>query len=67
MKAYRYVIIGGGIAGQRGTDGIRKVDEEGSIVLVTMEHHMPYQRPPLSKGYLMGKEGLDKVYLKEDV
>jgi 3-phenylpropionate/trans-cinnamate dioxygenase ferredoxin reductase subunit len=66
MKDYKYVIVGGGLAGQRGADGIRKVDEEGSIALVTMEHHMPYQRPPLSKGYLMGKDGLDKVYIKED-
>jgi NADPH-dependent 2,4-dienoyl-CoA reductase/sulfur reductase-like enzyme len=27
---------------------------------------MPYERPPLSKGYLIGKKGLDRVYLKED-
>jgi NADPH-dependent 2,4-dienoyl-CoA reductase/sulfur reductase-like enzyme len=66
MKDYKYVIVGGGLAGQRGADGIRKVDEEGSIALVTMEPHMPYQRPPLSKGYLVGKDGLDKVYIKED-
>jgi len=42
------------------------LDTEGAIALVTEEHHMPYQRPPLSKGYLTGKEGLDHVYLKED-
>jgi NADPH-dependent 2,4-dienoyl-CoA reductase/sulfur reductase-like enzyme len=66
MEAYKYVVIGGGLAGQRGADGIRKVDEEGSVALVTMEPYMPYQRPPLSKGYLMGEEGLGKVYVKED-
>jgi NADPH-dependent 2,4-dienoyl-CoA reductase/sulfur reductase-like enzyme len=66
MERYKYVIIGGGLAGQRGADGIRKVDEGGSVALVTMERHAPYQRPPLSKGYLMGKDGLDKVYIKED-
>ena len=66
MRDYRYVIIGGGLAGQRGAEGIRKVDAEGGIALVTMEPHRPYQRPPLSKGYLMGREGLDKVYVKED-
>jgi 3-phenylpropionate/trans-cinnamate dioxygenase ferredoxin reductase subunit len=66
MKPYKYVIIGGGLAGGRAGDGIRKVDTEGTIALVTAEHHMPYERPPLSKGYLTGREGLDHVYLKED-
>jgi NADPH-dependent 2,4-dienoyl-CoA reductase/sulfur reductase-like enzyme len=66
MKPYKYVIIGGGLAGGRAGDGIRKVDMEGAIALVTGEHHMPYERPPLSKGYLTGKEGLDHVYLKEN-
>jgi NADPH-dependent 2,4-dienoyl-CoA reductase/sulfur reductase-like enzyme len=66
MKPYKYVIIGGGLAGGRAGDGIRKVDMEGTIALVTGEHHMPYERPPLSKGYLTGREGLDHVYLKED-
>jgi 3-phenylpropionate/trans-cinnamate dioxygenase ferredoxin reductase subunit len=66
MKPYEYVVIGGGLAGGRAADGIRKVDTEGTLALVTGEHHMPYERPPLSKGYLTGKEGLDHVYLKEE-
>jgi 3-phenylpropionate/trans-cinnamate dioxygenase ferredoxin reductase subunit len=66
MQPYRYVIIGGGLAGQRAGDGIRQVDAEGTVALVSAEHHMPYERPPLSKGYLTGQKGLDRVYLKED-
>jgi len=66
MKAYKYVIIGGGLAGGRAGDGIRQVDGEGSIALVTQEPHVPYERPPLSKGYLRGEEGLDHVYLREE-
>lgn len=66
MQSYEYVIIGGGLAGQQAGDGIRKVDAEGTVALVTAEPHMPYERPPLSKGYLTGKKGLDRVYLKED-
>ncbi|MGI5914898.1 MAG: NAD(P)/FAD-dependent oxidoreductase [Anaerolineae bacterium] len=65
MDEFTYVIIGGGMAGQRACEGIRRVDTEGSIALVTQEPHRPYQRPPLSKGYLQGREGLDKVYLQE--
>ena len=61
MQDCKYVIIGGGLAGGRACDGIRKVDREGRIVLVTDEPHRPYQRPPLSKGYLTGKQRLGKL------
>ena len=43
MKAYTYIIVGGGLAGQRACDGIRKVDTQGSIALVAAESHAPYQ------------------------
>jgi hypothetical protein len=59
MDTYKYLIIGGGMAGERAAEGIRKADEDGPIALVTEEPHLPYDRPPLSKGYLVGKEGLD--------
>ena len=65
MPAYKYVIIGGGIAASRACESIRRLDAQGTIALVSAERHPPYQRPPLSKGYLAGKEGLDKVYLRE--
>ena len=66
MQNYKFVIIGGGIAGGRASDGIRKLDPDGSIAIVTAEKHYPYERPPLSKGYLIGREGLDHVCLKEE-
>jgi NADPH-dependent 2,4-dienoyl-CoA reductase/sulfur reductase-like enzyme len=65
MTKYTYIIVGGGLAGQRAAQGIRKVDTEGSVALVTAEPHVPYERPPLSKGYLMGKEGLEAAYLQD--
>lgn len=64
MDRYEYIIIGGGIASQRAVDGIRRADSEGSLALISAEPHVPYQRPPLSKDYLRGKEGLDEVYLQ---
>ena len=66
MAAYRYVIVGGGLAGQRAAKGVRKVDDEGSAALITREPHAPYERPPLSKGYLMGKEDLGAVYPEDE-
>lgn len=65
MKTYRYMIVGGGLAGGRACDGIRKLDSEGTVALVAGEHHRPYQRPPLSKAYLTSREDLSQVYLKE--
>ena len=64
MKSYKYVIVGGGIAAGRACEGIRKVDREGDIILVTREPHRPYERPPLSKTYLRDEVGLDRVYLQ---
>jgi NADPH-dependent 2,4-dienoyl-CoA reductase/sulfur reductase-like enzyme len=65
MQSYKYLIIGGGLAGGRACQGIRRLDKEGSVALVTAEAHVPYERPALSKGYLTGKEDRDHVYVKE--
>jgi 3-phenylpropionate/trans-cinnamate dioxygenase ferredoxin reductase subunit len=66
MDKYNYIIIGGGMAGGKAIDGIRKIDTEGTVALVTEEPHNPYERPPLSKGYLQGKSKLSRVYLHKD-
>jgi 3-phenylpropionate/trans-cinnamate dioxygenase ferredoxin reductase component len=65
MKTYKYVVIGGGLAGGQAIEGIRESDENGSIALVADEPHRPYQRPPLSKGYLIGAQPESEVYVAE--
>lgn len=49
-----YVLIGGGLASANAADAIRQVDKEGSITIVGKEDYRPYDRPPLSKGFLQG-------------
>ncbi len=49
----RYLIVGGGLAAARAVEGIREVDPDGPITVVTAEPHLPYERPPLSKGVLL--------------
>ncbi|MBN1399917.1 MAG: FAD-dependent oxidoreductase [Anaerolineae bacterium] len=66
MDSYTYVIVGGGLAGGRACQGIRRNDKQGSIALVSAETHLPYERPPLSKGYLRGKEGREKLWVKDE-
>jgi len=58
-----FVIVGGGLAGASAAEELRKQGFDGSVTLLASEKHEPYIRPPLSKGYLNGSDGLDAVYV----
>ena len=58
---FKYVIIGGGLAGASAVEGIRSRDQSGSIALFCKESRLPYDRPPLSKGLWSGKTTLDQL------
>lgn len=55
-----YVVIGGGLAGAKSVEELRDLDGEARIVLVGGEAHLPYERPPLSKEYLVGGKALEE-------
>jgi 3-phenylpropionate/trans-cinnamate dioxygenase ferredoxin reductase subunit len=55
MKDYRYLIIGGGLTGDAAVRGIRELDQEGSIGMISREPYQPYTRPSLSKGLWKGR------------
>jgi len=57
----RFVIIGAGPAGMRAAEVLRQKAPEAGIVLIGDEPHLPYDRPPLSKGFIT--EGLDAARL----
>lgn len=59
------VVIGGGQAAIQCVASLRKEGYSGSITLVGEENHLPYQRPPLSKGFLSGATESDRLYLKK--
>ena len=59
-----FAIAGGGLAAAKAIEELRAGGFDGRIVLVGAEQHLPYERPPLSKGYLLGKEDLDKAFVK---
>jgi 3-phenylpropionate/trans-cinnamate dioxygenase ferredoxin reductase subunit len=50
------LLLGGGIASANAAAELRKQGFDGSIVLATREMDAPYHRPPLTKGYLQGRE-----------
>ena len=58
------VIIGGGQAGASMAAKLRALDDDVEITLVSAENDPPYQRPPLSKGYLLGDMTRDRLYLR---
>jgi len=59
----RYLIIGGGIAGVRAAEQLRRQDAEAEITIVSDEPHLPYDHPPLSKEVLRGDWPPEKAYL----
>ena len=58
-----FAIVGAGLAGATAAEALRAEDFEGHIVLLGSEPHRPYERPPLSKGYLQGRADRDTVFV----
>jgi 3-phenylpropionate/trans-cinnamate dioxygenase ferredoxin reductase component len=58
-----FVIVGAGLAGAKTAEALREQGYAGRIVLVGAEAHRPYERPPLSKGYLSGSSERDGVFV----
>jgi len=65
MKHYKYLIIGGGLAGDAATKGIRELDSEGAIGMFSTELDPPYMRPNLSKGLWKGRP-VEKIWRKTE-
>jgi len=55
-RSVDFLLIGGGVASANCARWLRREGAEGSILLVGREPDLPYDRPPLSKGYLRGSE-----------
>ena len=61
---YDVIIIGGGQAGSMLAITLRQQKFLGSILLISDECHLPYQRPPLSKNFLTGITPKKSLYFK---
>ncbi len=59
----RFVIVGGGLAGAKAAETLREEGFDGEVVLFAGEPALPYERPPLSKGYLLGREERDSAFV----
>jgi NADPH-dependent 2,4-dienoyl-CoA reductase/sulfur reductase-like enzyme len=65
-QGYKYVIVGGGLAGASAVEGIREQDKDGSILLIGTETALPYNRPPLTKGLWTGDEKVDDIFVHDE-
>ena len=51
-----FVIAGASLAGAKAAETLRDEGFDGQVVLLGAEPERPYERPPLSKGYLLGND-----------
>lgn len=61
-----FVIIGASLAGGKAAETLREEGFTGRVVLIGEETEPPYERPPLSKGYLWGSDERTQAYLHEE-
>ncbi|MEA2361554.1 MAG: 3-phenylpropionate/trans-cinnamate dioxygenase ferredoxin reductase component [Thermoleophilaceae bacterium] len=59
-----HLLIGGGLACANCARWLREEGADGSVLLVGREFDPPYNRPPLSKGYLQGKESREDALFR---
>jgi 3-phenylpropionate/trans-cinnamate dioxygenase ferredoxin reductase component len=61
-----HIIVGASLAGAKAAETLRTEGFDGRLVLVGTEDERPYERPPLSKDYLRGEVGREKVYVHDE-
>jgi len=58
-----FVIVGASLAGANAAETLRAEGFTGEIVMVGEEVELPYERPPLSKGFLLGNQALEEAFV----
>ena len=64
--ARTFIIVGASLAGAKAAQTLRDEGFDGKVILLGDEPVRPYERPPLSKEYLQGKAGVDKVFVHDE-
>lgn len=64
MSHYDVLIVGAGHAGAQAAIALRQLGFTGSVGMIGDEKEPPYERPPLSKEYLAGVKGFDRILIR---
>ncbi|TDQ50276.1 NAD(P)/FAD-dependent oxidoreductase [Actinorugispora endophytica] len=62
-RTQTFVVVGAGLAAAKAVEELRAAGFAGGVVVYGDERHRPYERPPLSKGYLKGGDELGSVFV----
>ncbi|ORA26280.1 NAD(P)/FAD-dependent oxidoreductase [Mycobacterium aquaticum] len=65
-EQFDVLIVGGGHGGTAAAMALRQYGFDGSVGIVNAESTLPYQRPPLSKSFLAGEVGLDRILIRPE-
>src|SRR5690348_7319961 len=67
MKTSRYMILGGGmVAGYAAKEMVERGLKPGELTIVSADSAIPYERPPLSKGFLAGKDTEESIRINPE-
>ena len=59
------IVVGAGLAGGTAVTELRERGYDGEITLYGTEPHLPYERPPLSKGFLLGDSPIGDAFVHD--
>ena len=65
MSAAPIVLVGGGLASGTAARELRTQGYDGSLAVFAGEGHVPHERPPLSKGYLIGNDPVESTFVND--
>jgi NADPH-dependent 2,4-dienoyl-CoA reductase/sulfur reductase-like enzyme len=66
MNRAKYVILGGGmVAGYAAKELVERGLKPGELAIISSDSALPYERPPLSKGFLAGKDTADGILINQ--
>src|SRR5437773_1182218 len=67
MKTYEYLVLGSGVAaGYAAQEFVQHHAAKGKLAIVTADSLIPYDRPPLSKGFLAGEKSLGDILINDE-
>ncbi|MBH1945029.1 FAD-dependent oxidoreductase [Erythrobacter sp. YJ-T3-07] len=66
METRDVIIVGSGHGGAQAAIALRQSGFEGSILMVSRDGELPYERPPLSKEYLSGDKPFDRILIRPE-
>ncbi|MEL7721610.1 FAD-dependent oxidoreductase [Citromicrobium bathyomarinum] len=66
METRDVIIVGSGHGGAQAAIALRQNGFEGSVLMVSRDSELPYERPPLSKEYLSGDKPFERILIRPE-